>query len=440
MRELSSIDPLGVPLPSGTEVTTRVDRVLSPGRRVPQGAVGRVTAARGDELDVTIVGVGVLRYARSELVPRKMGQLRYAQRRAGAWEALRPTVVLEATVGSRAWGLADEGSDHDLRGVFVLPLPWASGLAEPPRDLVSEDGSATYWEVGKAIRQALRADPNTLELLYLHTVRPLDPIGAWILAERDAFASAEIYGSFGRYALSQLARLVQSQRLAEHRAVVLDWLRRDPAPDLDTVAERLARAIFGATPSGGERHPEPQASRRTFPTEADAVLQAKEYVKQLYRSLYDQGLLAHRDYPSLVRFAREHAADLDLPSDLRPKNAYNLVRLIGTAIGWLRSGEPTFEVTGAFRDLLLSIKKGELSLDQTLREAEVRARELEAARQSTPLPRRPDLARADALLRRIGAEAARRWVLREPGPLGRDAPAPPAVALDDERAGGTEIR
>jgi len=60
-------------------VTTRVDRVPSPERRVPQGAVGRVMAQQGDELDVMVVRVGVLRYARSELVPRKIGQVRYAR-------------------------------------------------------------------------------------------------------------------------------------------------------------------------------------------------------------------------------------------------------------------------------------------------------------------------------------------------------------------------
>jgi hypothetical protein len=365
-----------------------------------------------------VVGVGVLRYTRRELLPRKIGQVRWARRRADAWEALAGCTVIEATVGSRAWGLADEGSDHDLRGVFVLPFPWTLGLGDPPRDRVSADGSATYWEAGKAVRQALRADPNTLELLYVASARALDEMGAWILAERDAFVSVEIYGSFGRYALSQLKRLVQSRRLAEHRSTVLEWLREDPAPTLDQVAARLARQ-----------------SDRAAPTEADAILQAKEYIKQLYRSLHDQGLIENRDFPSMVRFARQEAAELDLPRDLRPKNAYNLVRLIGTAIGWLRTGEPSFEATGAFRDLLLSIKRGQLSLEETLAEAEARARELEDARQGTRLPRHPDAARADALLCRIGAEAARRSIAGDPGPFGRDAPPRPEVTYDEEESG-----
>jgi hypothetical protein len=92
----------------------------------------------------------------------------------------------------------------------------------------------------------------------------------------------------GRYELSQLKRLSQSKRLAERRAVVLEWLREDLAPTLDQVSQRLARA-------------DPRAA----PTEADRILQAKDYVNQLYRSLYDQGLLERRDYPSLERFARE---------------------------------------------------------------------------------------------------------------------------------------
>jgi len=414
LRGLQSIDPLAVPLPSGTEVTTRVERVLGE-RRVPHGAVGRVIAAHGDELDVQLVGVGVVRYARSELVPRKLGQVRYAERRALAWDTLRPCAILESVVGSHAWGLAEAHSDTDVRGVFALPFSHTTGLAEPSLDLVSPDGSTNLWEVGKTIRQGLRADPNTLEGLFVSSARAVDELGQWLLDAREAFVSVEIYGSFGRYALSQLKRLSQAKRLAEHRAVVLSWLREQPSPPLDEVARRLALAT------------QPTAS-------PDAILQAKQYVKQLYRSLYDQGLLPSNDFPSLQRYAAAQAADADfeLPRELRPKNAYNLLRLIATAIGWLRTGEPSLTVTGALRDRLFAIKHGEVPLDEVLREAEALTPELKDARQSSPLPRRPDVARADALLRRIRAEVARRFVAGEPGPFGRDAPPVPPLAWDEE--------
>src|SRR5689334_9848878 len=139
-RPLAELDPLSVPLPHGTEVSTRVDRVVGE-RRVPQGAVGRIVGTEGSFFEVLIVGVGEVRYARDELLPRKVGQVRYAQRGAASWDMLSPCVVLEARVGSHAWGLAGEGSDIDVRGLFCLPFSWTVGLVEPPSDLVSADGS-----------------------------------------------------------------------------------------------------------------------------------------------------------------------------------------------------------------------------------------------------------------------------------------------------------
>lgn len=413
LQALAALDPRAAPLPHGTEVITRVDRVLGE-RTVPQGTVGRVLGHAGEFLEVAIVGIGTLRYARDELTPRRIGQALYAARRAFAWDALGACVVLEATVGSRAWGLADEGSDIDRRGAFALPLPWTVGLVSPPEDLVSADGSATYWSVPKTVRQALRADPNTLELLFVGSVRATDPIGEWLLDARDAFVSVEIHGSFGRYALSQLRRLEQSQRLAEHRALLLDWLRADPSLSLDSAAARLAKL-----------------SPRAAPTEADLVQQAKHYIKQLYRSLADQGLLEASDFAALGRFARTRAHEFELPRELRPKNAYNLLRLLHVAMGWLRTGVPELETTGALRDRLLAIKKGEVPIADILAEAEALGPELDEARKVSRLPARPDVGRADALLRRGGVEVARRFTLAEPGPLGRDAPEPPAVVWDE---------
>ena len=119
LRTLEHLDSRAVPLPHGTEVVTRVDRIAGE-RRVPQGSVGRVTKTDGDALEVAIVGVGVLTYARAEVSPRRVGQALFARRRADTWAALHSCVVLETTVGSHAWGLADERSDVDRRGIFAF--------------------------------------------------------------------------------------------------------------------------------------------------------------------------------------------------------------------------------------------------------------------------------------------------------------------------------
>lgn len=406
---LADVDPMAVPLPAGTEVTTRVDRVVD-GELRPLGASGRVAGVDGDRVLVQFLDGRRATYLRAEVAPRKLGVQRYAQRRAVAWDALRPCVVIDTLVGSRAWGVSDERSDEDRRGVFVLPLPWTTGLSEPPVDLVSIDGSQSYWEIGKAIRQALRADPNTLEMLCAEP-EIVDPMGAELVEMRRGFLSQEIYGSFGRYALSQLDRLEHNQRLAEHRTVIIGWLQEDPDLDLDVAAGRLA-----------------EAARIQAPTPEDAVARAKDYIKQLYRSLYDQGLIAAADWASLREAAR---TELELPRDLRPKNAYNLIRLLDMAIRWLRGDPPTVRVSDELRSTLLAIKRGEVPIPDVMALARELTPKLEGARQTSPLPKHPDVARAEQVLRAARAEAARRHVVQEPGPWGAGAPAAPEARYDD---------
>ncbi len=406
---LADLDPAAVPLPPGTEVVTRVDRLVD-GELRPGGATGRVAASDGERIEVVFIDGQRASYLRDELTPRKLGVARYAQRRQAAWDQLSGCITVDAVVGSRAWGVAGENADEDRRGVFVLPQPWTTGLAEPPLDLVSLDGSQTYWEVGKAIRQALRGDPNTLEMLFADPA-VVDPIANELVAMRDGFLSLEIYGSFGRYALSQLDRLAHNQRLAEHRAVVIGWLRDDPALTLDAAAEQLA-----------------ETARIAAPSRADAVVRARDYLKQLYRSMYDQGLITSNEWTALGAAAR---SDLALPRDLRPKNAYNLIRLLDLAIHWLSGEPPVVRASDAIRPTLLAIKRGELAMAEVMTLARELVPRLETARQTSRLPRHADIARAERVLRAIRDEAARRWLSRAPGPWGTDAPPAPEARFDD---------
>ena len=289
-------------------------------------------------------------------------------------------------------------------------MAWTTGLVDPTLDLTSVTGSESYWEIGKAIRQALRADPNTLEMLFASPT-VTDSLGAELIAIRHTFLSQEIYGAFGRYALSQLDRLEHNQRLAEHRVTIIGWLRDDPALALDAAAERLV-----------------DAARIVAPTRADAHARARDYIKQLYRSMYDQGVIAANDWASLRAVA---ATELELPRDLRPKNAYNLIRLLDLAIRWLAGEPPEVRVSEALRPTLLAIKRGEVPMPDVMALARELTPRLEAARESSPLPRHADVALAERVLRAAREEAARRALTGSPGPWGADAAPPPEARFDD---------
>ncbi|MEM9700937.1 MAG: nucleotidyltransferase domain-containing protein, partial [Planctomycetota bacterium] len=71
--------------------------------------------------------------------------------------------ILRVVIGSRAYGLDDEHSDEDRRGVF-LPLAsqhWSlDGVPEVLRDDAIE---WMAWELQKFLRLALKGNPTVLE-------------------------------------------------------------------------------------------------------------------------------------------------------------------------------------------------------------------------------------------------------------------------------------
>lgn len=79
--------------------------------------------------------------------------------------------ILKVLVGSRAHGLADETSDYDYRGVFVLPtsaiLSLEIGQQKPTTTTWIEGGTedVTAWEIGHYLRLAMNCNPSILEVL-----------------------------------------------------------------------------------------------------------------------------------------------------------------------------------------------------------------------------------------------------------------------------------
>ena len=84
--------------------------------------------------------------------------------------------------------------------------------------------------------------------------------------------------------------------------------------------------------------------------------------------MYDQGALAAADWGALRAYAAAAPpdADFETPRDLRPKNAYNLIRLLDLAIRWLRGEPRDVRVSDALRPTLLAIKRGEVPMPDVM--------------------------------------------------------------------------
>lgn len=123
-------------------------------------------------------------------------------------EALvRDHTVYSCVMGSRAFGLATDGSDTDRRGVYLAPTPLFWRFEKPPTHVEGPADEQFSWELERFCELALRANPNVLECLHSPVVEQLDATGRELLSLRGAFLSRQAHGTFVRYALGQRRKL-----------------------------------------------------------------------------------------------------------------------------------------------------------------------------------------------------------------------------------------
>ncbi|WP_395576269.1 DNA polymerase beta superfamily protein [Streptomyces sp. BK79] len=120
---------------------------------------------------------------------------------------VRDHTVYACVMGSRAFGLATEGSDTDRRGVFLAPTPLFWRFEKPPTHVEGPADEQFSWELERFCELALRANPNILECLHSPLVERVDATGRELLALRDAFLSRRALDTFTRYAHGQRRKL-----------------------------------------------------------------------------------------------------------------------------------------------------------------------------------------------------------------------------------------
>lgn len=114
-------------------------------------------------------------------------------------------ILFEAISGSRAFGLATETSDTDIRGVYYLPKEDFLGLNYIPQ-ISNETNDITYYEIGRFVELLQKNNPNILEVLaspedcILHKDPVMD-----VLKPED-FISKLCKDTFAGYAVSQIKK------------------------------------------------------------------------------------------------------------------------------------------------------------------------------------------------------------------------------------------
>ena len=192
---------------AGTQVVLKVSEDAV-GRPVPQaGAVGSSWRARRTTPSRTSCSLPTAQtapaYFRELVLRRKEVEAELGSRT----DDLRPYIIYRCQVGSKAYGLADDDADDDLRGIYLPPARLDWSLYRLPEQIESqtETHDEVYWELEKFLLLALKANPNVLETLWTPLVLEATPLADELRAMRSGVP---------------LAALVQD---------VL-WLRAEPVP------------------------------------------------------------------------------------------------------------------------------------------------------------------------------------------------------------------
>ncbi len=116
-------------------------------------------------------------------------------------------VIFRCVIGSRAYGLDDEDSDIDRRGIYLPPADLHWSLYGVPDQLENDATQEVYWELQKFVVLALKANPNVLECLYTPLVETATPLAWEMLDMKEVFLSKLVFQTYSGYVASQFKKM-----------------------------------------------------------------------------------------------------------------------------------------------------------------------------------------------------------------------------------------
>ncbi len=138
----------------------------------------------------------------------EVGDVRVSAARSNLYDR----VIFRCVIGSRAYGLDDDQSDTDYRGIFLPPAELHWSLYGVPEQLECYETQEHYWEVQRFLVLALKANPNVLECLYTPLVEQATPLADELLNMRSLFLSRLVYQTYNGYVMSQFKKLQSDLR------------------------------------------------------------------------------------------------------------------------------------------------------------------------------------------------------------------------------------
>lgn len=349
-------------------------------------------------------------------------------------------LLFEATTGSRAYGTDLPTSDHDRRGVFVLPKAQFYGLTDLPQ-VSDERNDNVYYELCRFFDLLAKNNPNMLELLATPEDCVLHRHPLFERIKPELFLSKLCRQTFAGYAISQIQKARGLNKkivnpVALERKSILDFCYvvqgQGSVPLLHWLAERGleqercglvniphfrdAYALFydetpeGANPKGangtlGFRGIQHKASSNEVVLSSIPKGMEPIATMSFNKDGYQVYCKDYRDYWDWVevRNPERYANTVSHGKNYDAKNMLHTFRLLDMAEEIARYGE--IRVRRPNREFLLKIRAGEFEYEEMLGWAEEKITHIGSLFEASGLPEVPDMGSIEAVL----VEVRERW-------------------------------
>lgn len=339
----------------------------------------------------------------------------------------RDVLLFETVAGSHAYGTNIEGSDQDLRGVFVATRGLLGGL-DRIEQVTDERNDQVYYELGRFIELLLRNNPNALELIAIpeDCVRYKHPLFEKL--KPFLFLSKLCEKTFGEYAMGQIRKarglnkkIVNPQPEKRHSLLsfchvpsyqgsvpLLDWLEEKGIrpQECGITAVRNAAGVFAIYQASAGTYRGLVSQKDPDALVFSSVSREAKPVGWMHcnEDAFKAHCKAHREYWQWVEQRNEerYTTNASHGRGYDSKNLMHTIRLLEMAGEIAREG--VLRVRRPNRDFLLKIRSGDFSYEKLVTMAESLHSELKSTFAASPLPDAPDRKQVNELLVEIREE------------------------------------
>jgi len=336
-------------------------------------------------------------------------------------------LIFETITGSKAYGLDNEKSDTDIRGVFVLPKHLYYGL-EYVEQVNNETNDIVYYELKRFMELLAKNNPNILEMLnvpakcVLHTDRLMDKLTP------ELFLSKLCEKTFANYAFTQIKKAYGLEKkilnpIEEERKSVLDFCfvyqKKEAVPLLKYLQENsleqskmgLAsiahlRDCYNLYYSNSLQYAGIMKKGTANDVSLSSIPKGKQPIAMLYfnKDGYSVYCKRHKEYWDWVakRNDERYKNTLSHGKNYDSKNMLHVFRLLLMAREIATEGK--INVLRNDRDFLLSIKAGKFEYEELVQQAEALKDELPLLYGQSSLQELPDVERINGLLVEVREE------------------------------------